>query len=60
MALGVGQHECQVAARNFALCIHVCVGGCGSIAKWSGHRPADRKVAGLIPAQDTLVLLLFP
>ena len=40
------------------LCVHACV--CGSKAKWSGHQPANRKVAGLIPAQDTLVLLLFP
>ena len=39
--------------------VGVCVCVCGSIAKWSGHRPANRKVAGSIPTQDTLVLL-FP
>jgi len=40
-------------------CVRVCV-LCGSIAKWPGHRPANQKFAGSIPAQDTLVSLLFP
>jgi len=41
------------------VCVCVGVGGGGSIAKWSGHQPANRKVAGLIPTQDNLVLLLL-
>ena len=40
------------------MCMCVCV-VCGKIAKWSGNWPANRKVSGSIPAQDTLVLL-FP
>ena len=40
------------------VCVCVCV-VCGKIAKWSGNWPANRKVSGSIPAQDTLVLL-FP
>ena len=46
------------------VCAYVCTCVCAymhvrqHIAKGSG--PANRKVAGSIPAHDTLVLLLFP
>ena len=39
-------------------CVCVCVYSCVCVCA-SGNRPANWKVAGLIPAQDTLVLL-FP
>ena len=45
------------------VCVCVCVwggGGVGSIAKWLGSPPGNRKVPGLIPSWATLVLLLFP
>ena len=62
MWMGACVHACEcVRTRARArVCVCVCVCVWGSIAKWSGHRPANRKVAGSIPAQDTLVLLLFP
>ena len=38
--------------------VRVCVWG--SIAKWLGRPPGNRKVPGSIPRWVTLVLLLFP
>ena len=32
----------------------------GSITKWSENQPANWKIAGLMPVQDTFVLFLFP
>ena len=57
----VGSCLCVWVFAYVRACIHVCV--CvlrGSISKWSGHQPANQKVAGSISPEDTLVLLLFP
>ena len=40
---------------NNLWCVHACVCVCAcvfvraSIAKWSGHRPSNQKVVGLVP-----------
>ena len=49
-------------SKTTLLCLRVCVCVCvwASIVKWLGHQPVNRKVAGSIPGQATLVLLLFP
>ena len=35
---------------NGRVCVCVCMCVRTSIAKWSGHRPSNRKVVGLIPS----------
>ena len=51
---------CVRACVRACVCACMCVCACGgSIAKWLGHYPGDRKVPGSIPGYNTLVLL-FP
>ena len=47
------QVDCNcITINRVCVCVHMRVWG-----KWSGYRPANQKVAGLIPAQGTLILL---
>jgi len=58
---------CVCVCVCVCVCMRVCVCLCmygvcvlwGSIAKQSEHQPANRKVAGLIPARDPLVSFCF-
>ena len=51
IGLNVANHH------GLCTCICICMHVWGSKAKWSGHQPANGKVAAF---KNTLVLLLFP